>query len=87
LSRKIKVIDSWRVDQPPSVSSPSEHLEGACLHAEVPTQRHFTVKSFACLREAASAKAGHAGVAIPLEKTRLLPCLPAGRVLLAITIS
>jgi hypothetical protein len=35
--------------------------------------KHRANKSFACLREAASAKAEHAGVAISLKKTRLLP--------------
>ena len=33
-----------------------KHFHGSCLHAEV---------RFACLREAASAKAGHAGVGGP----------------------
>jgi len=52
---------------------PCEHPQGPCLHAEVPpVTEMFHEKRFACLREAASAKAMHAGVAISLKKARLL---------------
>jgi hypothetical protein len=40
------------------------HGQSPCLHAEVPafTGMLCASRRFACLREAASAKAGHAGV-------------------------